>query len=175
MNVQFELTLEDFRAAHSLARSTHAAARFQRILRVSAPLLGFLLVLSFTVAIGLGKQAAIEPLRPALYLGLGLLALPLVVHYGQRQTYMRSFPDKQGSRLITISVDQDGVTSGMPGVAESRYGWSAVRSFVEDKNIALIYVAQVNFLMLPKRAFTSDQLTSVRSLMREHGIETETC
>jgi hypothetical protein len=175
MNVQFELTLEDFLAANALARATHSAARSQRILMIAAPALGLLLVASFVLAIMWGNQSATASLRPALFFGIGLLVIPLGIRSSQRQAYKRSFPDKQGSRLITISVDQSGVSSGMPGVAESRYGWGVVRSFVENKHIALIYVAQVSFLMLPKRAFTSDQLMDIRSLMREHGIETKSC
>jgi hypothetical protein len=98
--------------------------------------------------------------------------MPLVTWYGQRQAYSRSFPKKDGLKEITITVSESGIACGMPGVHETSFGWSAITSVVEDKTIALIYAGQVNFLMLPKRVFTSQDIAEIRSTIDFHkGME----
>ena len=175
MKVQFELSFEDYRRANALARRTHSAGRLGRWSGVLAPIGGGSLLLVAILSTIFGPSQAAVSLRPAWIVGVAMICFPLLVRFGERKAFRRAFPSQVGDHLITITVDETGVSSGVPGLAESRYGWEIVRSMVEDHHTALIYVAQVNFLMLPKRAVSLDQLHEVREMINRHGLEVSSC
>lgn len=51
---------------------------------------------------------------------------------------------------------------------DSKVGWSAYVKWLEEKAIFALFPNPKVFIVIPKRAFTADQMSEFRELLREH-------
>lgn len=130
--------------------------------------------------------------RSRLYLALGVLALVALVITQRGDTTSMSFwistllpvtlilvlwwailrfsgrrafqmtPEMSEQRACVIDVDKIAV-SGQTFLSE--FKWAGVLYLVETKNLILVYNSKTNAVMLPKRAFSSNQLAAFKNLV----------
>lgn len=77
-------------------------------------------------------------------------------------------PAAQGRR--TLLLDSGGVHWRWDG-GSSDADWKNYVRFLEGKNQFLIYTSPACFNILPKRALTAEQLSELRALFAQHGLD----
>ena len=65
---------------------------------------------------------------------------------------------------VTVTIDDEGVKVVAPQSTAS-FGWGAVAKHTETAEFLFIYTGQNVAMTLPKRAFASEELAAVRSLL----------
>ena len=84
----------------------------------------------------------------------------LIAFMGRRQ--FRMAPQMQEGRNVTI--DQEKITV-VGHTFSSEFHWSGVLQVRETKSLYLVYNSKSSAVMLPKRAFTADQLPQFKQIV----------
>lgn len=63
---------------------------------------------------------------------------------------------------IEFEITDEELISRIPGTSEGRFRRNGIHKFVENEKVALLYVAKLRFLILPKRALNDEQWLSLR-------------
>lgn len=155
MTVSYQGTLEDFVEA---ARAFSGQRWYGRWASPSLYVIGTLTIVgTLYYAWEYGGEA--YPL--GLILGVTLLALPAAMRAGVVSTFKQrtSF-----QRPVTLGICDEAVevtTAESTGKLE----WSAFHKTVEAKNVFLLFLDPLYYIVVPKRAFTPEQLAEFRELL----------
>jgi hypothetical protein len=136
------------------AQVTHGGL-WARVTRV----FGVILILAGLGSIALNPKQNAGAVIPIL---VGLFFL-----FGLRLNIRRSF--RQDNRLqqpFEAVVSRDGIDISST-TGSSKYAWNAFTSYVESKNLFLVYQAPKVFNVFPKRAFAPGEEESFRSMLTE--------
>jgi len=163
MQVTYELTQKDFVDSLIAHRNRSALRKWSLRLLVS---IVFLLV-------GVGLFAyAVHPNNQILSNFLPLLLLAafwtLFFWFGPRWAARKQFskqPGAQGPK--TVLLDADGIHWRWSG-GSMDVEWKNYIRILEGKNQFLLYSSPVVFNVLPKRAFTAEQLSEMRALAAQN-------
>jgi hypothetical protein len=126
---------------------------------------GLRIVGLFSAAVGLVSLA----MDPKQYPGaVGAVFFGLFLAFGLRLLVRLSFRrDKRLQDQFEVLVSDSGMEVSSSTVT-SKYGWSAFTRYVESKNLFLVYQASQVFNVIPKRAFTPEDLNSFRSMLHQN-------
>ena len=109
------------------------------------------------------RTVKIETLLPALLVpSLMTYALVFSPRQAVRKAYRKN-PSLQ--QQLTAQIDNDGVDVTSE-VSQSKRLWTGFTGYCETKNVWLLYQTTLSFLVIPKAAFSSEQLDAFRTLVR---------
>lgn len=163
MEVNYQLTVDDFRRAI-------------KTYRTRTPFL------SWTVRVGIGFAILI------FATGVTLLILephghafrnliPLYIFYTLwtlvfwTSPYLSARSQFRGSPSATAPITLDVTDAGLhfrSQHTDSKVDWSAYVKWLEEKTIFALFPTPKIFIVIPKRAFTVDQVSEFRELLRQH-------
>ncbi len=166
--LQFRFELSDYVNAQRLhGRRTPVLKCVQFFSRWIAPIMGVLMVvfaISRVVIHGLSESRTELPVSVFIILGVGIALIiywPLV-HLNWRLCYEET-RSNDGEWSLEFSDD---LIRTHTNNSKSEVRWSAIRSFAEDKNMFLLYLAPAKFFPLPKRACTPEEINDLRELFQ---------
>ena len=162
MEIRFEYTAGDFAEVQIAAtKLVPALRRSQRL-----PLLvGTMILVSLPVVLATGGH--ISYLDPRIWivpaLGLYMVLAATVLRPFLLKRHFRKNPHIAGTYSAKLSVES---IQYIGPESRSEMSWSAIDCYAESKNVfALVRLPNV-VQMLPKRAFTPEQLAEFRELLR---------
>jgi hypothetical protein len=162
MHVEYEFSEKDYLAGRRLAAkdSSGITAQWNRLV---APLVAAGLVVAviyITLTQGLSAKFI-----PALVLGLLVVLLSLLSRRRQKAQYARSNPLPGKT---TLDADDSGIQFSGP-VASGKVAWAYYGRFCEDeKSFLLIPLNKSNFQIVPKRAFSPEQVVRFRQYLEQN-------
>lgn len=122
----------------------------------------------------------IVPMYPNNYSWAGLSGvMPLVIlaitfeamhWYAPRRGYKRMFLNGDSSKPVYMEMDEEKITSGIPGSSEGKFFWSAITDFAEDQHIALLVISNRMFLMIPKNKLSGESWSAVKTVIARHVL-----
>ena len=153
MQINFQLSFDDYRAAQGLHSTRSTWARINYLMNYYlSPLFG---VLAFAQAIALdwSKSAA----GPTLWVVLGayLFVGPLYLRVRLKRSYKRT---STGSGVCTLTMVEDGILAETSNT-ESKIGWAAIQYSRENERLFMLYTAPAKFIVIPKRACSAEQIS----------------
>ena len=167
--LHFRFEFSDYVHAQMLhGRRTPMLRVVQSFSRWIARALGAVLVvfsISRVVIHGMSDSRAALPMSVFIILGVGTVLIiywPLV-----RLNWMLCYEktrSNNGER--TLEFSDHGIRT-QTSVSRGEIEWSGIRSFAEDQNSFLLYLASAIFLPIPKRSCTADQIDELRTLFQQ--------
>jgi YcxB-like protein len=173
--LEFRFEISDYVHAQMLhGRRTPVLKCVQFFSRWIAPMMGVLMVvfaISRVVIHGLSESRTELPVSVFIILGVGttlIIYWPLV-RLNWRLCYEKT-RSNDGERAFEFS---DEAIRTQTRNARSEVEWSAIRSFLEVKNIFLLYFAPAMFFPIPKRACTAERIDDLRELFQQRITQEE--
>ena len=162
MQIQYELTFQDFRAAQSLHAKRSAFPYFAHVACfLLYPFLGILgLLFTFTTA----KWRHDHMFKDVLLLGGSaiLILLPVYMLWIWRRLYRRT---RSGSGNCNLNFGPDLIRTQAEH-SRSEVEWPAIKRFTEDEKLFLLYLAPARFLVIPKRVCSAEHIEELRALFQ---------
>jgi len=159
MRYEYTLVYQDYLDAQKLYRKHRwrAAATYYVFIWV-LPILG--LLGSFPlIATFLGYNSYLtRSLAPISGIGLWLaLYFPLMRIYSIRKCWKLLLPEHiekstKSEIVVALEITPEQLISVIPGKSEGRFFWSGILDFVEDEQLALIFIKKKLFIFIPHRA-----------------------
>jgi len=162
VEVTYQLTADDFRRAISAHRTSSPFRRWS--FRVGLSFVSFVLVTGVVLLIVAPHSNAFRNLLPLYALFILWVAMLWVSPILSARSQFRGSPSARGP--ITLEVTGAGLHFRSP-FTDSRTDWSAYVKWVEEKAIFALFPNPKVFIVIPKRAFTLDQLGEFRELVRQ--------
>ena len=161
IHLQFVFTFEDYLNANRLYAKSSLWMRLNYFLaRIGLPIFGILFIAATFWA---AKFIDSWPLLVFEFaIGLFLTFYPFYFRFKLKRCYDRT---RMGSGERTFDFD-DTIILLEEANAKSEVNWAAIKSFSEDKNSFLIYLAPAKMIMVPKRICPEPQLTELRDMCR---------
>jgi hypothetical protein len=172
MTLEYTITLADCKAAHQLDRYQSPGSRIKFVLlNMVVPLLAvlglviwpFLNITEKTPLSESGTLTLIEILL--IYLSI---AVPISRNHQTRKGFERLPPTTKAGRGCSIEIDDEGVVSSIPSLAETKFFWSAIVAFAQDEKVTLLYTGKDRFLYFPTRTLSVDQRAELNNLVARH-------
>ena len=163
VEITYELTEKDFFDSMIAHRNRTASSRwsFRIMLLVALLAAGFGVFLIIKEPDSQLTINAIVLIAVAVFWGGCKWARP---RWAARKQY-RQQPSAQGPR--TLVLDSTGMHWRWDG-GTSDVAWENVIRYLEWRSEFLLYTSPVMFIMVPKRALSSDQVADFRSLLAQH-------
>lgn len=79
-----------------------------------------------------------------------------------KKSYRRT---RCGEEDVEVLFNENGIVSEISGLTKGEFSWQATKSWREDKDQVLIYLAPAIFIVIPKRAISESQLQDLRALL----------
>jgi hypothetical protein len=160
MQLQFQLSLSDYLAAQRLHAKRSFWSRLIRVLtRYIYPAIGLLFLgLSLQLIFDKASNGSVSTM---IICGIVLVGCPIYLHFQLRRCYKRTRSGKDGCQL-TFGEDRIGIQGQY---SKGEMEWKGIRSFRDDKNVFLLYLAPARFIAIPKRVCTDEQIDEIRSLL----------
>jgi hypothetical protein len=90
------------------------------------------------------------------------LIMALIRPLSLRRLYKQMKNGREDDAELELELQDGQLVSRVPGRSEGRFLPAAIQRFVENDNIALLYVGQKRFLVIPKTALSEEAWLSVR-------------
>ncbi len=164
VKIAYRVSEKDYVDAHDL----FAASGPGRYSRRSLPWFG---------ACVLGAEAyylIVQPRRDIVLIVIGLAVGLSLLCYGfaHRQWFRRDYrKDHRFKHEFTADISNEGIHIITP-FSDSLVKWDGFVRFLESNDIFMLCVAQWNFFVFPKRAFTQGEVTEFRSLLQRKIVST---
>ena len=178
MGHEYVMSFEDFRNAQNLYfRHRRAAGIRLRLWLYGLPALAVALVIADVYLRRSRDPDAYDPLLGAVVFFVILSVWVIGSRRWQlRRCFKRILPPGQAKEaLVQFDFDDQGVVSSIPGRSEGRFFWAGILDYVEDDEMALLFVRKKNFLFVPKRAMDDPAWERLRAYVRQHGIGNNPC
>ena len=161
MQITYELSFDDYRAAQLLHAKRSLWRRLMRILtHAIVPICGAcFLVLAITL---IGDKGSLDSMLIMLTCGSYLILCPFYLNWRLKRVFKRTRRQKNECNT-TLSEERLLLDAGN---MKSEIDWTAVLFFSENSKIFMLYIAQANFIAIPKRVCTEAQIEELRSLFR---------
>jgi hypothetical protein len=159
MTVHYELTVDDFREGLRLFRRKGKLTLL--VVGWIVLLTGLLVVLPVMAAFsGHDMAFTFKSLFPlALFVIIACTAFWLGPHFAARRQFNTS-PSSKGP--IDLEVSDSGLHFRSP-TTDSKMSWQNFARVLESKSMFLLFTSVQAFLVVPKRAFTAEQLNEFRA------------
>jgi hypothetical protein len=162
MQIQFELSFEDYLAAHRLHATRSLWSRLTRFLNYYfAPVWGIICIgcgLFF-----LGEHIDIQPIAILLVLGTFMAFYPLYLRFRLKHCY-RGTRSETGDCIITLDMERI-LLEGRN--TKSEMSWAAIQFYRESEAVVMLYLAPAKFVAIPKRVCTETQVGELRTILRQ--------
>jgi len=162
MHVDYEISENDDLDGQRLAIK-NSSVRMVRWMPFVLPCFGALGVV-FLVH-GILTQGFSVSVLPGMVFALFFLSIPLWSKLTQKNHYAKS--NALHGRL-TLDVDDSGIHFGGP-ITSAQIAWAYFGKFFEDERVFVLYQKnQAIFHMVPKRAFSADQVAGFRQYLQQN-------
>jgi YcxB-like protein len=154
LQLQFRFELSDYVHAQRLHRQTS-----QVLFDFLLPACGAII---FVAGMAMHRTGSYTGAAIEFIGGLFLLSFPILVRLNWRYCYRRTRPnDAEWNFEFSDDLIRTRTTN-----SRGEIEWSAIRSFAEDKNMFLLYLAPAKFFPIPKRACTPEEINELRELFQ---------
>jgi hypothetical protein len=161
MEVNYQLTVDDFQQAIKASRKRNAFFRWLHRLSLG------IVILAFAVGAAL---FAIDPHNSALRnLAPLYIFLILWILWFSGTPYLSARSQFRGSPSAKTPISLAAADEGLhfrSRQTDSKVDWSAYINWVEGKGVFALFHHPKIFIVIPKRAFSADQLAEFRELLR---------
>jgi len=154
MEIPFECTAGDY------ADAQIAHSRTQAIYYAFLTLGLMALVIGITMFPKMGLAVSL----PEFVLGAVFLLWPLVFLPVHAKRDFKKHPHMAGPKLLRVGDEGFGLESDN---SSSKSNWSLITRFRETPHVFMLYVGARNFMIVPKRAFSSTELDQFCALVRQ--------
>jgi hypothetical protein len=72
-----------------------------------------------------------------------------------------------------LGIDDNKIVSEIPDVAKTELAWDAIVGAVHSENIAMLYLNDKDFILIPIRTFTPLERTGLLDLVARHIVKRE--
>lgn len=178
MGHEYVMSFEDFRNAQLLYhRHRRAAGLRLRLWLYGLPVITLGLIAADVYLRHTREPDAYDPLLgPTLFFSVMTFWIVGLRRWQLRRCFKKILPPGQTKEaLIRFDFDDQGVLSSIPGKSEGRYFWNSILDYVEDDQMALLFVRKKLFLFVPKRAMDSPTWERLRAYVRQHEIGKNPC
>ncbi len=151
---EYVLQKTDFLHAQKLYRRNRPKAAWSYWIYVwVCPALGWLAIALTLVGLTTNNPNLVTLVAPFAVGGLVfVIFVPIHRWFQLRRAWRSCVPTSLRGKPVTLQFDETQLISAIPGRSEGRFFWTAVLDFVEDKQLALIFVREKYFLFIPKSA-----------------------
>jgi hypothetical protein len=114
---------------------------------------------------------AVVPHRDVGFMVIGFLVGFYLLYYGfaLRRYFRRLYQkDHRFKHDFTAEISDQGIHLTTP-FSEGLLRWNSFIRFLESKDIFMVFIAQWNFLIFPKRSFASGEADEFRAVL-QHNI-----
>jgi YcxB-like protein len=163
--LRYKLTFEDYLSAQRLHAKRSLWPRFTFfVVWWAYPAIGLsLIAISFLVWRDHPHSANTAATVGGL-LGGGAVLAPwrLFIRRNFKKNYWRT---RCGEGEVDVLFNENGIFSEISGLTKGEFSWQATKSWREDKDQVLIYLAPAIFVIVPKRVVSEPQLQDLRALL----------
>ena len=163
--MRFKLSLEDYLNAQRFHAKRSMSSRFTFfVVWWVYPTVGLsLIAIAFLIWRYHPLSANTAGAIGGLLGGGGVLACwRLFIRRNFKKSYRRT---RCGEGDVEVLLNENGIFSEISGLTKGEFSWKATKSWREDKEQVLIYLAPAIFVILPKRVVTESQLNDLRELL----------
>jgi hypothetical protein len=177
MQFSYELTLDEFKSALKLHSRQKLGRRiYFFIYDFVFPLAAVLALVATAYAYMHDGPGAIGGLIIFDVACIAAVALLFVVRrFRIRSAFRALYPAGSKNRVTSVVIGDEHILTSVEGVGEGRYLWSGVSAFVQNNLVALFYITDERFLMLPLGSLNPDQRNEISALVTRHVVGKRTC
>jgi YcxB-like protein len=162
MEVNYQLTVDDYRRAIKASRNRNSFLRWSY--RLSQGIVILALGVGVTLFAIEPHNRAIQNLAPLYVILMFWILWFLGTPYLSARSQFRASPSTKTPINFTFTDEGLHFRSKL---ADSKVDWSAYVNWVEEKAIFAVFPHPRIFIVIPKRAFSADQLIEFRELLCE--------
>jgi hypothetical protein len=164
MEVTFELTVDDFYDGLKACRRKTIVAGWALPLGTAA--LTLLVIYLIFQSLASSRAAPFKDLIPLVMICVFCLIVSIVVPLWRRSAVRKQFEGNPSTKgLITLAVSESEIRLRSHHT-DSSATWSSFVMWSEGKSVFAIMVSPVIYYVVPKRAFSADQLIEFQELLR---------
>ena len=165
IDLNFTLTFEDYLHAQQLhARHNRWVGLNYFAARFILPVLGVCLIAIALFALIRGVLSAIS------FFNLGLGVFFVLYPWYYRLCLKRRFLRTRTGSEMQIEINEETIQVKTEN-SSSEVKWKAVKSYLEDGKLFLLYLAPAKFIALPKRVFSPEQIAALQALLAQKLAE----
>ncbi len=162
MKVTYQLTASDFLQGMQAYRRKSASGWFIRVVVILMLVVSVLGIL--TIAMNRDRQS-FNSFQPFFILTAVWCCLYWGAPYLSARRQFRGSPSANAP--TTLGIDDSGLRFGSQH-ADSSVAWSAFVKYLEGKDVIALFTSPLCFKVIPKRAFTAEQLTQFRETIQRN-------
>jgi hypothetical protein len=172
MQLSYEITLPEWKSALKLHSRQTLGRRIHWFIYdyvIPGVTLAFLAI---TLAMYLaGGAPAISPLAITDVILVAMTILLVFVRRSRVRAMFRTLvPPTAKSRTKSLVLSDEQIVSSMEGIGETRYLWSGILKFVQNGIVALFYITDEQFLLIPLRVLSSEERAELDGLVGRHVV-----
>lgn len=173
MRLEYELSLQDFKAAFKLHNRQTFGRRF-------VPWIGpCLLCTSIIAFIVFSIRNDPKLAAQAIAISAGSLVItigaPISRSLNCRRSFERLLPPERKNRISTIDLNDERIIRTISGVAELKLLWDGIYGFAQNERVTLIYTNKASFLIIPTRDMSPEQRGELDGLFTRHVARKHPC
>jgi hypothetical protein len=162
MKIIYRVSEEDYVGARDLFVANEKPF-YRRVSRRAMPWTGgLLLILAILFAVGPQRNLNLALVNVAI--GTYLLYCGFAIHRYFRRAYRK---DQRFQYDFTLDASEEGIHVVTP-TSESEMKWATFVRYLESDKIFMLFIADLLFIVVPKRAFASGEVDQFRDLLRRN-------
>src|SRR5262252_1381717 len=163
MKIVYHISESDFMEAHDLFIANEKPW-YRRVSRLLMPWIGGLLLLMQVVYLAVGPHRDIGITVIWFLVGFYLLYCGFALRRYFRRLYQK---DHRFKHDFTAEISDQGIHVSTP-FSDGLLKWNAFVRFLESNGIFMVFIAQWNFVIFPKRAFAPGDADEFRATLQRN-------
>lgn len=166
MKIVYRVSEQDFADAHDLFAANEPW--FRRYSRRSLPWFGGSVLATEVYYLVVQPGRDIILIAAGVVVGFSLVYCGFALRYYFRRAYRK---DHRFKHEFTADISDEGVHIITP-FSDGLVKWNGFVRFLESNKIFMLFIAQWNFVIFPKRAFAHGEISEFRSLLQRKIVLT---
>lgn len=165
IKIVYRISEQDFMEAHELfiANERPWYRKFSRFLM---PWIGGAVLLMQVVYLIVMPNRDIGFTVIGLIVGFYLMYCGFALRRYFRRLYQK---DHRYKHDFTAEISDEGIYINTP-FSDAHMKWNSFVRYLESKDVFMVFIAQWNFILLPKRAFATDEADQFRVLLQRNIV-----
>jgi hypothetical protein len=160
ISLRYKFTFEDYLNAQQLYRKRGLWPRMSSFF--ANWLCPFVGLCFFGIAFLQWREYATGSVLFSIYVGAIFVGCRFYLRWKSRRSYQRA---RTGSGDYNLSFRESNFSAEESDYEKTEYSWNVVKSWREDANVMLVYIALALFIAIPKRTISEQQLSDLRALL----------
>jgi hypothetical protein len=163
MKITYRVTREDYLSAVNLFFKNQKP-RYRRVFRFILPWLGVVLLL-----LEIFSEFVLPHRDPVTVVAGTVMGLYFVYcGFALRFYFRRAYKKNPVYRHeFSADISDDGIHV-VTATSETQYKWAGFVRYIESDNLFMLYLTDVNYVALPKHAFTPGEIETFQGLLQNH-------